>query len=820
MCNAHLDPVWLWEWEEGAAAAISTFRTAADLCEEFDSFIFCHNEAILYKWVEELEPSLFERIQRLVKLGKWHIMGGWYLQPDCNMPSGESFVRQIILGKSYFKEKFGVEPTTAINFDPFGHTRGLVQILAKSGYDSYLFCRPGQGDMPLESDSFVWVGFDGSEILAERNPSYNSPLGKAVEKVQSYVDGLGDRSSMIVLWGVGNHGGGPSRKDCADLAEYIAKTTGTEVKHSTTEAYFADLRTRIDSLPRRANDLNPWAIGCYTSQVRIKQRHRRLENEIYRLEKMASSAALQGLMCYPREEIHEALCDLATCEFHDVLPGSSIQAVEDMSLRIFDHALEIVSRQKANAFFSLASGQPKAAEGEVPILVYSPHPFKTKAVIECEFQLADQNWGEGFTVAHVHGNGVLLPSQNEKEESNINIDWRKRVVFLADLEPSVMNRFDCKLELLPEQPKPTLKEEDGVIRFRTPEIEVDINTGTGLIDSYRVGGADYLAGNAFQPIVIEDDEDPWGMQTHSYRRIEGRFGLMSPEDGAKFSGVREKAIPSVRVIEDGPVRSVVEAVFGYGHSAACQRYMLPKIGTEIEVQTRVHWNEKDRLLKLSIPTAGADACKYIGQTAYGVQELPSNGDEAVAQKWTAAVAKDGSSAITCVNDGIYGSDFSADGLRLTLLRSPAYSGHPIGGRPVVPQDRYMPRIDQGERVYRFWLNAGPADHRLEQIDREALAKNESPVVLSFFPSGAGEMPLPLVTVDDPAVQLTAAKLAEDADDLIVRLFEPTGQDRSFTLSLPFLGIEQPMTLGAFEIRTLRIDPKSKSVKETDLLERG
>ncbi|MCX5759100.1 MAG: hypothetical protein NTU83_11445 [Candidatus Hydrogenedentes bacterium] len=117
ICNAHLDPVWLWEWEEGAAEALSTFRTAADLCEEFEEFVFNHNEVTLYKYVEEYEPALFARIQKLVAAGRWHVMGGWYLQPDCNMPCGESFVRQILIGKAYFKEKFGVEPTTAINFD-------------------------------------------------------------------------------------------------------------------------------------------------------------------------------------------------------------------------------------------------------------------------------------------------------------------------------------------------------------------------------------------------------------------------------------------------------------------------------------------------------------------------------------------------------------------------------------------------------------------------------------------------------------------------------------------------------------------------------
>ena len=133
VCNAHLDPVWLWPWNEGAAEAISTFRTAADFCEKYDGLVFCHNESLLYEWVEEYEPHLFERIKKLVKKGSWKIMGGWYLQPDCNIPSGESFIRQIKTGRDYFSEKFGVKPETAVNFDPFGHTRGLVQILKKTG---------------------------------------------------------------------------------------------------------------------------------------------------------------------------------------------------------------------------------------------------------------------------------------------------------------------------------------------------------------------------------------------------------------------------------------------------------------------------------------------------------------------------------------------------------------------------------------------------------------------------------------------------------------------------------------------------------------
>jgi alpha-mannosidase len=304
ICNAHLDPVWLWEWEEGAAAAISTFRTAADLCEQFDGFVFNHNEVILYRWVEELEPELFARIQRLVRQGRWHIMGGWYLQPDCNMPAGESFVRQILLGRRYFAEKFGAAPTTAINFDPFGHTRGLVQIMARSGYDSYLFCRPDQLNCPLPDGPFVWEGFDGSRLLAVRPwRSYLSALGKAHEKVLGYMQAQPLDNPGILLWGVGNHGGGPSLADVKTLNGMIQQPGEANLCHATPEQYFAAVRASGQDLPVEAKSLNPWGVGCYTSQSQIKLKHRKLENELYATEKMLSSAWAQGRMTYPQDDL-------------------------------------------------------------------------------------------------------------------------------------------------------------------------------------------------------------------------------------------------------------------------------------------------------------------------------------------------------------------------------------------------------------------------------------------------------------------------------------------------------------------------------------
>jgi alpha-mannosidase len=815
VCNAHLDPVWQWEWEEGVAAALSTFRSAADLCEEFD-YVFCHNEAILYRWVEEFEPTLFVRIQKLVAAGKWRIMGGWHLQPDCNMPSGESFVRQALLGRTYFMEKFGVAPTTAINLDPFGHTQGLVQILAKCGYDSYIVCRPDPGNLELPAETFWWQGYDGSRILVTRAwGHYLSALGKARQKVENLMRDRPEEAVSLVLWGVGNHGGGPSRQDLLDLGELIASTQDSVILHSNPEAYFADYRARVSEIPIHNGDLNPWGVGCYTSQSRIKHKHRLLENDLYLAEKMAISAWGQGLIAYPQDELLEASRDLATGQFHDILPGSSIQPVEEMGLRLFDHGLEITSRVKGRAFFALASGQGEALEGEVPVLVYNPHPQPVQAIVECEFMLADQNWENSFTIATAYQGGQPLPTQIEQELGNVNLDWRKRVVFAARLDPAQMNRFDCRLERVLARPRPEGQIQGGAFTFTNEQIQVMINAHTGLLDSYKVDGNEFVRPGACQALVITDTPDPWGMTVRSFRNVEGAFELLTDQESARFAGVAQASLPPLRVIEDGPVRTVVEALFGYRESRLCLRYKLPRRGAEIELDLSVHWAEKDRMLKLSLPTPYTDG-RLLGQVAYGVAELPANGDEAVSQKWCALVGN--GSALTAINDRTYGLDFTEGELRLSLLRSSAYAAHPILERPVMPVDRYSPRQDQGERNFRFWLEGGEAGERLSRVDQRAQVHNEAPIALTFFPEGSGS-PLPsFVTLSDPVIVASALKKAGSSDDVVLRLFNPTGHRRASMVSFPAHGMELTAILGAYEVQTLRINLTTGAWIETNLLE--
>lgn len=799
ICNAHLDPVWLWQRPEGIAEAISTFRVAADFCEEFDGFIFNHNESLLYEWVEENEPELFERIQKLVKEGKWRIMGGWYLQPDCVMPCGESFIRQIETGIKYFKEKFGVRPLTAINFDPFGHSRGLVQILRKCGYESYVFMRPSWVD--AEHD-FIWKGFDGSEILAHKmNGGYNSGKGKIKDKLERILEReYGDGINMM-FWGIGNHGGGPSREDLITIADYMKEHPENGLRHSWCENYF----DRIDKSDLAVFDesLNYTMVGCYTSMVRIKQAHRRLENDLAVCEKML---ALSGVS-YDKNELEKAEKALLFCEFHDILPGSSIKAAEDDSLRLFAYGNEIAEKYKTKAFFKLCEGQKKAKEGEIPILVFNPHPYKITQDIEVEFQLQDQNWNENeVTIVSVYDEkGNLLPSQNEKEACTFSLDWRKRVCFRAELEPMCINRFDCRLhvEKMPKRKIEKCDETDEHFTFESEKMQVFINKKTGLIDRYRVNGIDMLKAGSAKITAFKDNEDPWGMTVDGFGEIAGEFTLLSDAKADKFNGYPDASHSNVRVIENGNVRLKIQATFGYSDSFAVVTYSIPKNGDYIDIKVKMLSNDSSRFYKLSFDST-LESPEFWGQTAFGKEKLRTDGKEAVYQKWCGIF--DSNRTLAVLNKGTYGGSADGGKLSISLLRTPVYSAHPIGDRPLADDDRCHDRIDIGEREFEYRLTADTTN-----LDMQADIFNQPCIALSFFPSGTKEKKDTAATVGNPEIILT--RFRKDDDGITLRLFNSSDKPEKsdFIIENNIFSID----FGAFEVKTFKY--RNSKLTETGMI---
>ena len=773
--NAHLDPVWQWEWEEGAAAAVSTFRTAARFCRERDGYIFCHNEAVLYEWVNEYEPELFEEVRRLVDEGRWIIVGGWYIQPDCNMPSGETFIRHAVYGRRYFYEKFGVKPDIATSFDAFGHTRGLVQILSKTGYKYYIHCRPGQLNMP---NTYKWIGYDGSMVIGERQPEgYGSGLGWAAGKAEGKLNSMRDGERGICLWGVGDHGGGASEIDLDKLDELMVKAAkdGDIVRHADPEEYFRGIDP--DTLPEWKDGINPWAVGCYTSQAVLKAQFRALEDAYYSIEKMCMLA--RPMVAFPREKLQDALKAMLFATFHDYLPGSSVEPVEAMGRRQLGGALDSLTKLRAAAFFSMCRGQKQARPDEIPVFVFNPHPYPVEDVFECEFMLWDQGWSDVYKYPRLFTeDGTEVPSQPEKELSNIPIDWRKRIAFRVKAAPASVTRLNCRFDDRKKLPVEQLPTENGEFVFENGMMRATISRSTGLLSSYKVGGRELLSGCAFRLDVIADNCDSWGMTVESYRNMIGSFRLVSDEETGKFSAI-DHPIPAVRVIENGSVRVVVEAVFAYGISRAYVRYALSRSSTDIDVSVRLHMNEIEKMIKLTIPCEGLKS--VAGQTAYGREPLSMDGSETVSQRYR--IMDLGDNAMLIRGLSTYGSSVEGNEFKISLLRTPAFTGHPLGDRRVLPDDRYMPHMDMVNQVFEFRLTGGDRDVIFDRAERLTQTYCEKPFCMSFFPPGEGEKPEVQLSLEgDNCITLAAYKESEYGERDIVRLFNPTGIERNATLN--------------------------------------
>lgn len=792
--------MWLWEWEEGAAEAVSTFRVAAQFCREFDGFIFCHNEAILYKWVEEYEPALFAEIQKLVKEGKWFIMGGWHLQPDGNMPSGEGFIRNIMAGREYFDSKFGREArsTAVINLDTFGHSRGLVQICAKSGYKSYFFVRPGS--LPLPSNTFKWIGYDGSEIIAVLAPGgYGSQNNKGFDKVEWLQnEAMGcEQYTKCCMWGVGNHGGGPSRHDLMAITERMKASVGTDVElvHSTPDAFVQYVIDSKAELPSHDKHINFTFPGCYTSQVRIKQRYKKLENWLFSAEKMCSQLAASSDFVYPVSELKEAMNDMVTIQFHDAIPGSSIQPVEEMSLRQLDHGLEILSRIRARAFFALCAGQKKAEEGEIPIMCYNPHPYPVEGDFQCEFNLQAQNHSIPWHMPEVYQNGVRIPAQLEHEYANIAIDWRKRVIFHATLAPMQITRFDCRMHIVEKRPTPCITATNTHYLFDNSRMHVEISRTTGLIDLCIVDGKKMLTDNSCVINVFQDTPDSWLWFDDRFDKKIGEFKLMSDSEGSDYSAQPE-VIPSVRVIEDGDVRTVIESVFEYGRSGAYIRYYLSKQSNSIDLKIRIQNSDKKKMFKLAIPFV-SENMNAVAEVAYGEEQITNEGKENPSQSYIRLSDSDVSMAF--YKRGMYGVSITDSALQFSLMRSVGYSTHPIEGRPLVPTDRHNDWQEQGERDFELRIVFGEC----KTSDAvEAQKFNEEPMILSFFPSGSDAPKFaPMIVLDNEKIEMSALKIAENGNGFLVRLFNPMSESAECTVRSELFGIEEVMTFGKYEVKS-------------------
>jgi alpha-mannosidase len=439
--------------------------------------------------------------------------------------------------------------------------------------------------------------------------------------------------------------------------------------------------------------------------------------------------------------------------------------------------------------------------------------------LSCEFNLADQNWSEEWTQISIQNEaGTVIPSQTEKESSNISLDWRKRVIFEATLQPGRINRFDAKPYRIPSRPVLAALPDGTDFSFASEHVSVVVSRQTGLLETLVLGGKRFDVGGFLRPEVFADDADPWGSNVKGFDQLKGCFTLLSTTQTAELCSVGETNISPVRVIEEGEVRTVVEAYFGYQDSRLIMTYCLPKNSDLIEVQIRVYWHEKDSLLSLGLPLS-EEPKSYYGQSMNGRALLDASGKiESVVQQWVGVEYPTSGGYLGIINDGTYSVGCEPDKLNLRLLRSPAYAAYATPGRKLLTKGHFHPRIDQGERSFRFWLLGSQRSEPIDQLDALAQALNQAPSVLSFFPSGAGEAPVAAPMLDNSSILLQAFKKAENEDGYIIRLYNSADTAQNVHLTSGEGGLIAHLEFKRFEIKTLRWSPSSNQYVLCNALE--
>ena len=356
--NAHLDPIWLWRWQEGCGEVLQTFRSALDRLKEYDDFVFTCSSAAYYKWVEDIDPEMFEEIKAMVKKGRWVPVNGWWVQPDCNMPSGESFARQALYSQLYYKEKFGKICKTGYNVDSFGHSAFLPQFLTKAGMTGYVMHRPGTHENnEIPENLFWWDSADGSRIMTYRIPDGYGGSGK--NALDSKMQDMEERANetghgMMLFYGVGNHGGGPTKGDIEYLKANLRREGFNDLEFSSPDDFFEELMTQPLDLPSWDDELQHHASGCYSATSLVKELNRKSENLLAAAEKWDTISSIVADSKAETEEFKKAWREVCFNQFHDILCGCSIrEAYEDVK-ETEGYAQAIGSKAYNNAVLRIA----------------------------------------------------------------------------------------------------------------------------------------------------------------------------------------------------------------------------------------------------------------------------------------------------------------------------------------------------------------------------------------------------------------------------------------------------------------------------------
>lgn len=816
--HSHMDAAWLWPLSETKEVFAKTCETILALMERYPGFRFCQSSAQYYEWLEEEQPLLFERVKRRVSEGRWELVGGTWVEPDGNLPSGESFVRQYLYGKRYFKEKFGVDVRTAWMPDSFGYAWTLPQIMRKSGMDIFLTQKLSWNDATVfPYFFFTWTGPDGSSIRAHQTVgSYSETvMDERILQQMSRLRLCQSLDDLLVLFGEGDHGGGIKEDMIERALEYINGNRPIKGRFTTAEDYFNILgeKTRGKEVPEIYDELYlQYHRGTYTTQAGIKKNNRKAECLLEAAEKFSTIAQRFGCE-YPSRSLEEAWKRLLLNQFHDVLPGSSIPQVYEDSRRDFEHIFEAANTALSRSLKAIAGQVDTTGQG-ASLLVFNPLSWPRSGVVEVPLN----TYGGGARISDEQGKAVSSQIIDEGDKEN----GEKTILFRAEEIPSIGYREYRVRGPVGRRPSSDLsaRATRREIRLENKFLVVRVDRETGMVKSVfdKAMGKEALAeaGNRLQ--VFEDSP------------TRGRVGIIFQGDAEIFDaweiyiyqqrgGVRFVELDKplkVELVENGPVRAKIRVEFKYSQegrpdSRFVQDVILYSGDPVLNFSLRVDWHAAHRLVKVAFPLSiRGEFTSYEAPYGFVRRRNPLSPDatlderakwEVPGQKWVDYTGDDGRYGVSLLNDCKYGFDTSNNVVRMTLLRSPQYPVELRANYGLPVDERSLGELtDQGEHSISYGLYPHKLGFAEASTVRKAYEFNY-PLLPLVEKRHDGALPKAhsFYSARPENVILTVIKKAEETGETILRLYEASGKDAK---------------------AVIRVDMALKTVWKTNLMEDG
>ena len=694
--NAHIDPVWLWPWQSGLGEALATCRSACDRLDANPDAFFTRGEAWIYEQIEKLDPELFERIRRHINAGRWEITGGWYIQPDCNLPSYWAMEKQIALGREYFMDRFGIFPRFAFNVDSFGSSAALPGLMRSFGQDRYVTTRPSKEEMPVPSRLFRWRGTpDGPEITVCKPSFANAVPGVTLDFARTALDDLPEGcEDGIICCGVGDHGGGPTENMIAWLRRHAEDIPGWRIEFSTLGRYFRCIEPLNDALPLVVGDLHPNQVGCYSVYRPVKTNLRRAEHLLAQAETLAP---VDPDEC---KALHAAWKRVCFHHFHDTLAGtctaSAYVAVLDQlggAAAAADETLQYGIRRLANAL-------PPNPLQRIVILNASSGEYDGFVEYEPCMGAWTHRWRSDCTLIDENGEHVEFQLLDAEPQ------------LIADKKETIIPRFFFRLKASPGEVR--------VLRIQRPVPAVVLPPRVAVAGADRLtnqagvtclpdrvewaGGAERLV-QAVSLHSIRDMTDTWGHDVF-------QFGE-EPLDTAVWD--------DPVIVESGPLVAVLSCGGRIGRSSLRALWRVHADEPFAELTLRVHWQEQFRMLKLVLPFESVSGTRTDGIMGDSLVRA-NNGVEWPLRDWTLLTGAEGRKlGIVCPD--VYALDATDKRVRLTLLRSPVIAHHDPSPHRMANSEF----CDQGVHTFRFRFFPAP-DTTAQMLDRHAMMLQRPPVM--------------------------------------------------------------------------------------------